>query len=229
MSERCYKCFRPLSHCLCSYATPVDCGIKFVLLMHPKEAKRERTGTGHLAHITLTGSEILVGLDFSQNARLQELLCDRQFLPVLLYPGNDTWTAGSAELATALGKNTQHARTLLVLVIDATWFCSRKVIEHSPFLLDLPRISFSGSYRSEFTFKREPRSEYISTIESCYYLIKELQAAALVPRNINALPLMTVFRKMVAAQIQAQNDRIDGKLPNTHAYNWKYTKKFGEP
>lgn len=228
MSERCYKCFRPLSHCLCAYATPVDSGVKFVLLMHPKEAKRERTGTGHLAHISLKGSEILVGLDFSQNARLHELLCNKQFLPVLLYPGNAAWTAKSAELATALGKNTQNAKTLLVLVIDATWFCSRKVIEYSPFLLDLPRISFSGSYRSEFTFKREPRPEYISTIESCYYLIKELQDAKLVPSSVDASPLMAVFRKMVAAQIQAQNDRIDGKLPNTHAYNWKYTKKFGE-
>ena len=221
MSERCYKCFRPLSHCLCAYATPVQSGVKFVVLMHPKEAKRERTGTGRLAHISLVDSELLVGLDFSGNARLQELLCDKRYLPVLLYPGDSAWTAKSADFAASLGD-----KTLLVIVVDATWFCSRKVIEHNPFLLDLPRISFSREYRSEFTFKREPRPECVSTIESCYYLIKELQEAQFVSHSVDASSLMTVFRKMVAAQIQAQNDRIDGKLPDTHAYNWKYTKKF---
>lgn len=226
MSERCYRCFRPVSHCLCSYTTAVASGVKFVLLMHPKEAKRERTGTGHLAHISLADSELFVGLDFSEHARLHELLCSKQYLPVLLYPGDTAWTAKSAELSTALCRHTQHPKTLLVIVIDATWFCSRKVIEHNPFLLELPRISFSGAYRSEFTFKREPRAECVSTIESCYYLIHELQAEKLVPNTVDASPLMTVFRKMVAAQIQAQNDRIDGKLPSTHAYNWKYTKKF---
>ncbi|MBR7064772.1 MAG: DTW domain-containing protein [Treponema sp.] len=312
MSERCYKCFRAVSHCLCKYAMPVDAGVKFVLLMHPKEAKRERTGTGRLTHITLVGSEILVGLDFAKNARLSELLSSDEYFPVLLYPGENTWSAKSVELKQALAGNTgerigtcdagvrasvgdigeqaniserndnceqtntseridncdigervagggvrvdtservlgvatgvqsdtsEHrcasarrgtgSKTLLVLVIDATWFCAKKVLDHSPFLLDLPRISFFGNYTSEFTFKREPRSDYISTIESCYYLIKELQGQGLVADNVNAEPLMTIFRKMVASQIQAQNDRIDGKLPNTHAYNWKYTKKFGE-
>ena len=66
-------------------------------------------------------------------------------------------------------------RKLLVLILDATWFCSKKMIEHNDFLLKLPRVSFYKDYRSIFTFKHEPRPEYISTIESCYYFIKELQ------------------------------------------------------
>ena len=40
---------------------------------------------------------------------------------------------------------------------------------------------------------------------------------------------MTVFKKLIRDQLQAQNDRIDGKLPNTHSYNWKYTKKVTIP
>ena len=37
------------------------------------------------------------------------------------------------------------------------------------------------------------------------------------------------FKKLIRDQLQAQNDRIDGKLPNTHSYNWKYTKKVTIP
>ena len=203
MSDRCWRCFRPVRFCLCKYAEPVDAGVKFVLLMHPKEAKRERTGTGRIAHVSLA---------------------DERYFPVLLYPGKDAHTVRTEGFTDLVGD-----KTLLVIVIDATWFCSRKVIEHSAFLLDLPRLSFAGSYRSEFTFKREPSPDYISTIESCYYLIKELQAAHLANENANPEPLMTAFRKLIRDQLQAQNDRIDGKLPDTHSYNWKYTKKVNIP
>ena len=66
MAERCIRCFRPLSTCLCSYTKEFDSQIKFVFLMHPKEAKKQRTGTGRLAKNYLIDSEILVGVDFTQ-------------------------------------------------------------------------------------------------------------------------------------------------------------------
>ena len=119
---------------------------------------------------------------------------------MLLYPGKDANTVHTEGFADRVGN-----RTLLVIVIDATWFCSRKVIGHSSFLL------------------------YIPTVESCYYLIKELQTVHLANENANPQPLMTAFRKLIRDQLQAQNDRIDGKLPDTHSYNWKYTKKVAIP
>ena len=237
MSDRCYKCFKPLSACLCKYTREIDPGIKFVFLMHPKEFKRQRTGTGNLAHITLKNSEIIVGLDFEKNERLQELLNDPQYFPVMMYPGQDAWTAGKEGFSDVL-----KGKTLLVIILDATWFCSKKMIDHNPFLLQLPRFSFSGDYRSIFTFKREPKPEYISTIETCYYLIKELkdlesgisQTAAsseqtsiqnprpLVNPDCNPEPLMNVFKAMIKDQLQCENDRIAGKLPSVYAHDWKY-------
>jgi DTW domain-containing protein YfiP len=188
--------------------------------MHPKEAKRQRTGTGRLSYLSLTNSEILTGLDFTGNKRLLELLADSRYYPVMLYPGKDAWNAGKQGFAGAVG-----TRKLLVIVIDATWFCSRKIIEHSPNLLELPRLSFSGTYRSIFTFKREPRPEYVSTIESCYYLIKEMQTIRLADISADPESLMDVFRQMIRFQLEAENERIAGIRPGTHSYDWKYRKK----
>ncbi len=224
MSERCYKCFRPKDYCLCKYCKPVTTGAKFIFLMHPKEARHQRTGTGRLSHLCLTDSEILIGVEFKNNDHLNDLLSDKKYFPVLLYPGEDAWTAQNPDFSYAIGN-----RSLLIIVIDATWFCSRKIIEHNTHLLKLPRLSFSGSYRSQFTFKREPCPEYISTIESCYYLIKELQQAELVNTTTNPEPLMTVFKQMVKDQLQAENERIEGLRPNTHGYDWKYKKKKNIP
>lgn len=210
---------------------PINCGVKFIFLMHPKEAKRNRTGTGRISHVALADSEILVGIDFSENSKFKSLLTDQKYLPLLLYPGENAMTAHDLNLSdkNLLGKNESDnfasRKIPLVIVIDATWFCARKIIEHNQFLLELPCISFSGSYRSIFTFKREPRPEYVSTIESCYYLIHEMQEAGIVQPDVNAEPLMNVFKEMVREQLQAENDRIAGKLPDTHSYNWKYKKQ----
>ena len=65
MSEMCYKCFKPKSACLCSYTKEIDPGIKFVLLMHQKEAKRQRTGTGLRLNEAL--SLRILDLDFDRN------------------------------------------------------------------------------------------------------------------------------------------------------------------
>lgn len=219
MSERCFRCFKSANSCLCKYTRELDTKIKFVLLMHPKEAKRQRTGTGNLAHITLKDSEIIVGLDFSTNVRLQQLLHDPQYFPVMMYPGEDAWTAKKEGFKETVGN-----KKLLVLILDATWFCSRKMIEHNPFLLELPRVSFFGDYRSIFTFKHEPKPEYISTIECCYYLIKELQTIDMVNKDLDPEPLMNVFKEMIKLQLTAENERILGIRPNTHNYDAKYHK-----
>ena len=223
MSERCFKCFKPKSVCLCKYAKELDTNVKFVFLMHPKEYKKQRTGTGRISKNTLIDSEILVGIDFTQNTRLLKLLSDPQYFPVLLYPGSDAWTSRKEGF-----KEQVENRKILAIIIDATWFCSKKVIEHSPNLLELPKLSFSGEYRSIFTFKKEPRPECISTIETCYYLIKELQEINLAS-DADPEPLMDVFKQMIKDQIRAENERIQGLRPNTHANDWKYTTERKMP
>ena len=188
--------------------------------MHPKEAKRQRTGTGRLSHLTLTDSELFVGIDFSNHQRLNALLKDDAFFPVVLYPSEEALNASSNELKVSLS-----SKRLLVIVIDSTWFCSKKMIKLSTNLHSLPRISFMGHYKSIFTFKKEPKEYCVSTIESCYYLIKELQAENLEAKPLDATPLMAVFKKMIQFQLSKENERIEAGLPGNHAYDFKYRKK----
>ena len=224
MREICYKCFRPSETCLCRFAPPFDSGIKFLFLMHPKEAKRNRTGTGRLAHAALIDSEILVGIDFTKNKRLCELLSDNQYYPVLLYPDENALTPQTEDFKIKIGK-----RKLLAIIIDSTWFCSKKIIRLSTNIMSLPKLTFAKSYRSIYTFKKEPDEECVSTIETCYYLIKESQESGIVDKSVNPDCLMSAFKELIKVQLQKENDRIDGKLPNSHATDFKYTKKKAIP
>ncbi len=220
MADKCYRCFRPMETCYCKYIKEVETGIKFVFLIHPKEAYKQRTGTGRLAHLSLPDSELIIGIDFTQNKRIQELLSDDRYFPVVMYPGEDAWTAGGVrqEEPRTL-KEALAGRQLLVFLVDATWPCAKKMLKLSPNIMSLQKISFNAGYKSEYTFKKEPRDDYLSTIETCYYLIKELQAAGVCPfgmRENEAEPLMEVFRRMVRFQIDSQKEREAAGLPDRY-------------
>ena len=68
----CYRCFWPQHLCWCGTIKPMATRTRFVLLMHPKEFKREKAGTGRLTHLCLTDSLILMGTDFDHHEELQD-------------------------------------------------------------------------------------------------------------------------------------------------------------
>lgn len=218
MSEMCYRCFRPKSNCLCPYIHEADTGVKFVILMHPKEAFHQRTGTGRLAQLALQESEIIIGIDFSGNERLNKLLGDPHYYPVMLYPGVDAYTSDSPLLRQQVGKG----RRLLVVVVDATWFLAAKMVRLSRNLQLLPKLSFNRGYHSEFTFKHEPAEYCLSTIESCYYLVKELQEGG-IAKPCDVESMMEVFRRMVKHQLDSEAARraIEGDGPQ---HPWKHDR-----
>lgn len=203
MSERCLKCFRPVQNCYCKDITPIESGVKFVFLMHPREAKKQRTGTGRLASLSLIDSEIIIDTSFDKNSRTQELISNPSFYPMVLYPGNDAHTTESFNF-----KENLNGRTLLIFLIDATWVEARKMMFRSHSIRHLPRISFSREYRSMFTIKTQPENHCLSTIESSYYLLKELQSTGVCDSELNGESLMEVFKKMVDFQIKCRVNRI---------------------
>lgn len=204
--SKCYRCFRPSRQCYCSSLSPINTGIRFIFLMHPKEAYHQKTGTGRLAALSLTGSEIIIGTDFTHNQRLNTIINTKNefsdCFPVVLYPGDRSSRANSPEFATLVS-----GKKLIVIVIDATWFFARKMLSLSTNLHTVPLVSFGGSYRSRFDFKKQPAPECLSTIESCYYLIEEFKEAGLVHKKTDAAPLLSVFRKMVDFQLQCEQRR----------------------
>ncbi len=222
MSYRCPKCFRPEQCCLCKYTKEFDPQIKFVLLMHPKESKKQRTGTGRLCKISMKDCEIIEGIDFSKNERLNRLLNDKNYFPVIMYPDQNALNAKTLKLKLQ-SENLQNKK-LLAILIDGTWFCARQIIQKNPELMKLPKMSFCSSYKSIFTFKREPSEECISTLETCYFLIKELQENDFISKEINPEPLMNVFKQMIKFQLQAENERVLGLRPDIHPNNLKHKK-----
>src|SRR4051812_15968398 len=122
MRTTCYRCFWPQPLCWCSSITPMPTRTRFVFLMHPKEFKHEKAATGRLTHLCLPNSEIVCGVSFDEDERVQELIRARGNLAVLLHPGREAINLSVAEGETSPGfaalKHQLTARTLVVFVVD---------------------------------------------------------------------------------------------------------------
>jgi len=199
--ELCLTCNRSQATCFCKYTQPFETRTRFLILIHPREFKRQRTGTGRVTRLSLINSEILVGVDFSQHPKLNEILQSATHLPMLLYPGAESFDAGSDAFRAAVGK-----RTPLVIILDATWASARKMLRSSPNLAALPRLSFALNGTSRFAIKQQPRDFCLSTIEAAYRTLDALDASGFENLQGRHNALMQTLDQIVEFQLRCAAD-----------------------
>ncbi len=178
--EYCPRCRRPRAACLCPAEPPMATRSRIVLLTHPKEYRRQKTGTGRLAVLNLANCEIRPGIAFDGDPRVRELREDPANRCFLLYPGPAAIVpdeAGAVGLGLA-GSGTAEGR-IVVFLIDSTWACSRSVLRESPGISSLPRIRLEPSEPSRWRIKRQPRPHCLSTVEAIHALLCALETAGL--------------------------------------------------
>jgi DTW domain-containing protein YfiP len=160
------------------------------------ELKRGRANTGRLAHLSLPGSEILVGINFDQEPRLQQILAG-DVPVVLVYPAAQALDLSTWPCTSPL----PWGQVPWVILIDATWAHAKKIYRLSTCLHQLPAVRFSPSQPSRYLIKQQPASYCLSTIETCYEIIQHFKQHGL-ERDINPNPLLSLFDAMQAIQIE---------------------------
>lgn len=186
----CLKCFRPLSHCLCSLIKQFDAHCNIIILQHPNE-RRKYYSTAKIVTRSIKNSRLLQGVEFEEKF-LEEILS--QTNPYLLFPGPDSRDCESF----ALNKSDT------IIALDGTWSEAGKLLSRNPILKKLPKISFSRELRSEYKIRKQPKEKYLSTLESVGHLLKLNAACSTgLPQNCiqNYQQLFTVFNTMVDRQL----------------------------
>lgn len=200
--ETCYRCFWPKALCWCPSIAPMDTRTRFVFLMHPKEFKQEKASTGRLTHLALAQSEIVVGVEFDLHPRVRALLSDPTLYPALLYPGLTARNVSRGELTAG----DLAGRRLVVLVLDATWSCARKMLKLSPSLQTLPRVGFDPKTAvSRYVIKQQPQEGCLSTLEATHEMLLALEAAGL-DRYPDPGQLVALFHRMQDFQLKCAAD-----------------------
>lgn len=174
--------------------------MKFVILIHPIEARR-RIATGRLSHFCLANSELILGHDYSANERVNELIKDPGFHPVILYPGVKS---SNLSLMTVSERTNlfPKGKPLSVFVIDGTWATARQMVNQSQNLQTLQRVCFSPDRPSNFRVRKQPAPGCYSTIEAIHQTIELLGPVAKFPVETREHDrLIQVFDQMVEKEI----------------------------
>ena len=197
----------PTIACICKHVNPIDTKTRFIILMHPKEYKKEKNGTGRMTKLQLENSEIIVGVDFTNNARVNEILNKENSSSFLLYPGKDTFNLSVREGSEMVSFMGDHPH---VFILDGTWPCARKMLKLSKNLQELKRVSFDNTIESKFIIKQQPKALCLSTIESVYTVLNLLDEGGL--EQCDTKDFLLPFEKMIEYQVECILD------PNNNTY-----------
>lgn len=180
---------------MCAYITPIETKTRFIILMHPKEFRKTKNGTGHFTNLSLKNCEIIVGIDFSKHLSINEIINNPNNNCFALYPSSQSINLNK-ETIEIKNKNT------VLFLIDSTWPCSRAILTESPNIDALKKVSFTHTKRSEFTFKEQPKEYCLSTMESTLCVLELLNSHYIEQIEHQKLDhFLLPFKKMVEYQL----------------------------
>jgi DTW domain-containing protein YfiP len=184
----CARCRRPTRVCYCAALPTLATRTRIVILQHPRERDMP-IGTARMAQLCLPEAELHVGMRWGENAAFAKAISDPARPAILLSPGP---TARDILRDPPLGPVT-------LVVVDGTWSQAKVVVRDNPCLQDLPRYAFASPEPSQYRIRKEPRVEYVSTIEALMHVLGVLEGD---PARFRAL--LDPLNAMVDAQLAAQ-------------------------
>ena len=149
-------------------------------------------GSGRLLHLSLQRSQLLVG---ERLDALQMQTLSAHHRAILLYPS--TQDDASLLPATAVPDEWLHdAASLWLVVLDATWRKSRKMLHCNPWLQQLPRMALPNPPASRYLIRKAHGSHQLSTLEATCAALSQLEGQARL-----CAPLLSAFDGFVQQQL----------------------------
>ncbi|WP_449405637.1 tRNA-uridine aminocarboxypropyltransferase [Massilia phosphatilytica] len=153
----CAACLRAQSACICRWVRPLSSRADLLILQHPLEVRNAKN-SARLLHLCLGGSRLDVGEAFDP-AVLHALLHEGGRVPLLLYPG----TPGEAAAPVPDPVSMARPERLRLVVLDATWRKSRKMLYVNPELQRLPRLALHDVPASAYRIRKAHAAHQLST------------------------------------------------------------------
>lgn len=190
----CVRCQHPQSRCLCALARPTTHRTEVLVLQHPQEHGRAKNSVA-LLRLSLAHCEVVVAERFAPGplaALLQRPGRDTR----LLYPDVPAAPAPSAPEPTA-------GAPLRLVVLDATWRKSLRMLLEHPTLVALPRLSLDAPAPTRYrAIRAARRADQVSTLEATVQALAMLEGP-----SFDGAPLLDAFGRFVAGVAARQQPR----------------------
>jgi DTW domain-containing protein len=187
----CPRCLRPQAACICRFVTPTVPPCEVLILQHPLEEHHAKN-SARLLHLSLPGSRMAVGEAFD-GTTLAALMPEPKYT-VLLYP--PTTYEGHAVSVPLDAGQVKDTAGLRLVVLDATWRKSRKMLHLSPALQRLPRLVLNDVPAGCYAIRKAHKPGQLSTLEATCAALAQLEADA-----ARWQPLLAGFDRFVAEHL----------------------------
>ena len=161
----CAACLRAQSACICAWVRPLALPAGLLILQHPLEVANAKN-SARLLHLCVSGSRLAVGEAF-EAATLDALLHADGRTPVLLYPETPGVSAAAAD-------SLPPPEQLLIVVLDATWRKSRKMLHLNPALQRLPRLALTDMPASGYRIRKAHAPDQLSSLEAAAHALGQV-------------------------------------------------------
>ena len=189
----CPRCERALVSCLCGLLprVPLVNDVELLVLQHPNEA-REAKGTAPLLRLGLASCEVRVG---------------ERFEPPMPRPGRQDWLLYPADSGTApVSAPTGSPSALRLIILDATWRKSRRMLAENAWLQALPRLALETAAASQYAaLRRARRAGQLATLEAALLALEQLETSEGLHTERYA-PLWQAFGRFVAAALARRGE-----------------------
>ncbi|KGF82559.1 DTW domain containing protein [Massilia sp. JS1662] len=159
----CAACLRAQSACICHWVRPLSSRVDLLILQHPLEVRNAKN-SARLLHLCLPGSRLEVGEAFPD---LHAQLHADGRVPVLLYPETPGFVPPVLEPA--------PPERLRLVVLDATWRKSRKMLHVNPELQKLPRLALHDVPASAYRIRKAHAPHQLSTLEAAALALAQME------------------------------------------------------
>jgi len=161
-----------------------------LILQHPMEAGHAKN-SGRLLHLSLMRSRLITGEAFDE-AGLTAAMAATPAYTVLLYPP----TPGEDQVPVLDVERFKDPANVRLVVLDATWRKSRKMLHLNPLLRRLPRLSLEDVPASAYLIRKAHKAGQLSTLEATCAALAQVEGDA-----DRYQPLLRAFDGFVAQQL----------------------------
>ena len=200
----CAICRYPQNACLCASVQPISPMTQLVVLQHPSEVEHKKNRVRVLS-LAVPKTQVYVGESESDFNGLREYLAACNKPIYLVYP---------SALSVSVEQKSINPDCILLL-LDGTWRKAFKMLQLNPWLTQYPAVHLAEGYESRYRIRKSSRSDSLSTLEACAYML-----SALNPR-LDVQPLMTAFDAMVELRIKAMPSTVQARYQNSNESNGK--------
>jgi len=159
---RCKHCMLLPYLCICSIKKTVETHSAFLLLMYDDEILKP-SNTGRLIADLVPDTFAYIWSRTEPNKNMLALVTDPKWEPIVVFPEE----YAQAERVLTQNQTIQFANNKrpLFILLDGTWAQAKKMFRKSPYLDNLPVLSFSPERLSQYLVRKATKDNQLATAE----------------------------------------------------------------